>query len=98
MGLERAGAGDQIGQQKFTCRSCLRLVTFKEDEAKYQCLLCPGIQVCQQCFKGSFHNQHKFIVKRNPQGMWEPAPRTSNPQLEIDDKLEDNYITLMEQL
>lgn len=64
---------DAIGTQKFTCRSCLRLVTFRDGEAKYQCLQCAAIQVCQQCIKGSFHNQHKFIVKRSPQGVWEPV-------------------------
>lgn len=63
-----------ISQAKFTCRSCLRLVPLKDAEQKFQCLICPNIQICNLCFKGSFHNNHKFISRRSDT-YWEPAPR-----------------------
>jgi len=35
--------------------------------------------VCKSCFKGSFHNHHKFIVKRAPDLQWEAAQRGDGP-------------------
>lgn len=91
-----------IHLKKFTCRSCLRLITMNSNEPKYQCIICPGVQVCGGCFKGSFHTQHKFVVLHSSLkgAKWIPAVRDSamGTDLNQNSELEEEYQRLIDEL